>query len=95
MRSRSKKSDSATQVDKFRRFARFVIQHHFGSASAKTTYKSGGLTNFVFESNHAEGDFIVRISPDPGALNAFLKEQWCEARARKAGVPTAEILETG
>ncbi|HKP70865.1 MAG TPA: aminoglycoside phosphotransferase family protein [Pyrinomonadaceae bacterium] len=59
------------------------------------TYKSGGLSNYVFGVKHAEGDFIVRISPDQSRLNAFIKEHWCERVARQAGIPTAEILETG
>ena len=95
MQSRSKKNASAKQVDKFRRLARFLIQHHFGTKPAGIKYKSAGLSNFVFEANHAEGDFIVRISPDKARLNAFIKEQWCEGVARQAGIPTAEILETG
>jgi hygromycin-B 4-O-kinase len=95
MRSQSKKNVSEKQVDKFRRLARFVIQHHFGSKPARIKYKSAGLSNFVFEANHSEGDFIVRIAPDKGRLNTFIKEQWCEGVARRAGIPTAEILETG
>jgi aminoglycoside phosphotransferase (APT) family kinase protein len=95
MRSQSEKSASAKHVDKFRRLARFVIQHHFGSKPAKIKYRAAGLSNFVFEANHAEGNFIVRISPDNARLNAFVKEQWCEATARREGIPTAEILETG
>ena len=93
--SMKKKNASATQVDKFRNLARFVIEHHFGSRPGRITYKTGGLSNFVFEARHGEGDFIVRISPDKSRLNAFIKEHWCERAARKAGVPTAEILETG
>jgi hygromycin-B 4-O-kinase len=89
------KNDSARQVDKFRKLARYVIEHHFGSRPARIGYKAGGLSNFVFEAKHAEGDFIVRISPDKARLNAFIKEHWCERAARRAGVPTAEILETG
>jgi hygromycin-B 4-O-kinase len=95
MRSQSKKNVSGKQVDKFRRLARFVIQHHFGSKPARIKYKSAGLSNFVFEANHSEGDFIVRISPDKARLGALIKEQWCEGVARRSGIPTAEILETG
>ncbi len=95
MRSPSKKNSSAKQVDKFRRLARTVVEHHFGSRAALIKYKSGGLSNYVFEAKHADGTFIVRISPDKGRLNAFVKEHWCERAARKAGIPTAEILETG
>ena len=95
MPSASTKNDSAKQIDKFRRHARFVIQHHFGNGSSRITYKAGGLSNYVFEVKRTEGDFIVRISPDKARLNAFVKEHWCERAAREAGVPTAEILETG
>jgi aminoglycoside phosphotransferase (APT) family kinase protein len=95
MRSASAKKDSAKQIDKFRRHARFVVKHHFGNGPARMTYRSGGLSNFVFEVKHGEGDFIIRISPDQSRLNAFIKEHWCERVARQAGVPTAEILETG
>ena len=95
MRSQSTKGVPAGQVDKFRRLARVVVAHHFGSNPVRLTSKSGGLSNFVFEAKHSEGDFIVRISPDKARLNAFIKEHWCERAARAAGVPTAEILETG
>jgi hygromycin-B 4-O-kinase len=90
-----KKNAPARQVNKFRDLARFVVEHHFGSRPKRLTYLTGGLTNFVFEAAHAEGEFVVRISPDKGAINAFIKEHWVEQAARKAGVPTAEILETG
>jgi aminoglycoside phosphotransferase (APT) family kinase protein len=92
---RSKKKASAGQIDKFRDLARFVIEHHFGSRPGRMKYKAAGLSNFVFEAKHAEGDFIVRISPDKARLDAFIKEHWAERAARAAGVPTAEILETG
>ena len=91
----STKNASATQVDKFRELARLVLKHHFGNSAGRLTAKSGGISNFVFEAKHAEGDFIVRVSPDKARLNAFIKEHWCERAARQAGVPTAEILETG
>ncbi|HUR97391.1 MAG TPA: aminoglycoside phosphotransferase family protein [Pyrinomonadaceae bacterium] len=91
----STKKASGTQADKFRDLAGIVLKHHFGNRAANITPKSGGLSNFVFEGKHAEGDFIVRISPDPARLNQFIKEQWCERAARRAGIPTAEILETG
>jgi aminoglycoside phosphotransferase (APT) family kinase protein len=89
------KKASAGQVDKFRDLARMVLEHHFGNRPGRITYKSAGLSNFVFDAKHAEGEFIVRISPDKARLDAFIKEHWTEQAARKAGVPTAEILETG
>lgn len=92
---RSTKSVSARQVEKFRQLARVVLEHHFGKVPARIKYKTGGLSNFVFEAKHAEGEFIVRISPDKAGLNTFIKQHWCERAARSAGIPTAEILETG
>ena len=91
----STKNVSATQVDKFRKLARTVLEHHFGGNPGRLEYKSGGLSNFVFGAKNGNGAFVVRISPDKARLNAFIKEHWCERTARKAGVPTAEILETG
>ncbi len=89
------KNASAIQVDKFRDHARFIVEHHFGSRPSRITPLSGGLSNFVFEARHAEGNFVVRISPEKDRWNAFVKEHWCERAARRVGVPTAEILETG
>lgn len=83
------------EINRFREMARKLCKHHFGSKPARIVYKSSGLTNFVFAAKHSEGDFIIRLSPDATKLNAFIKEQWAEAAAREAGVPTAEILEVG
>ena len=82
------------EVDKFRDLARTVIKHHFGG-SKQVKYLSGGLTNFVFSFRSNEGDFVIRISPDPHRINLFFKEQWASQAARKEGVPVAEILEVG
>jgi aminoglycoside phosphotransferase (APT) family kinase protein len=82
-------------VRRARRLAREIVTHHFGTPPARLVHKTSGLTNFVFEVTHAQGDFIVRISDEPAKLNAYLKEQWASERAREAGVPTAEILEVG
>jgi aminoglycoside phosphotransferase (APT) family kinase protein len=78
-----------------RRLARDLVTHHFGTKPARLLHKASGLSNFVFEVTHAQGDFIVRISDEPAKLAAYQKEQWASERARKAGVPTAEILEVG
>src|SRR5687767_13579817 len=53
------------------------------------------MTNIVFLVHHDDGDFVVRIGQNPGKLSAYIKEQWAVAKAQKAGVPTAEILEVG
>ena len=76
--------------------AREVIAHHFGNRKPRRIeHKAAGLSNFVFAVAHAEGDFIVRISPDSARINSFIKEQWAQSRAREAGVPVPEILEVG
>lgn len=91
----TKNPSPAKRVDKFKDLARLVIEHHFGTRPRRIAFKSSGLTNFVFGVKHTEGNFVVRISPDAAAINSFIKEQWAQQAARKAGVPTAEILEVG
>jgi hygromycin-B 4-O-kinase len=86
---------SPAEQAKFKNLARTVVEHHFGSPPRRITAKTAGLSNFVFEAKHAEGDFIVRISPAAASMDLFLKEQWAERSAARAGVPTAEILEVG
>ena len=91
-----KNSGSAKEVNRAKELAREVIAHHFGSRKPRrVVHKTSGLSNFVFEVAHAEGDFIVRISPDPARINSFIKEQWAQNKAREAGVPVPEILEVG
>ena len=82
------------EVEKFRSLARRVIDHHFEGAK-QVKYLSGGLTNFVFSFRSKDGDFVIRISPDPQRLNLFFKEQWANSKAKEAGIPVAEILEVG
>lgn len=83
------------EVNRYKKMARDVIVHHFGSKPHRLVHKTSGLSNFVFAVDHTEGDFVVRISPDLARLNTFIKEQWAQNEARKVGVPTAEILEVG
>ena len=85
---------ASREIDKFRSLARVAIKHHFGTAR-RINYLSSGLTNFVFSFSDGEGDYIIRISPDPAKVNFFNKEQWAVSRAREAGVPAPEILEVG
>lgn len=58
-------------------------------------YKRSGLSNFVFAVNHVEGQFVVRISPEPEKIEAFKKELWATQKVREAGVPSPEVLEVG
>ena len=85
----------ARRVNQFKEMARVVIKHHFGSSPRRIVFKASGLTNFVFSVVHPEGDFVVRISPEPSRIDSFYKEQWAQTAASRAGVPTAEILEVG
>lgn len=78
-----------------RAMVRAVIAHHFGSKPKRVSQKGGGITNFVFEANHAEGNFIIRMSPQAAKVKEYLKEQWAMARAREVGVPVPEVLEVG
>jgi aminoglycoside phosphotransferase (APT) family kinase protein len=89
------KTVMSDEVRQAKEMARRVIDHHFGSRPRRVAHKASGLSNFVFAVNHPEGDFVVRISPDPSRLNSFIKEQWAQSKAREIGVPTPEILEVG
>lgn len=91
-----KNAGAAKDIRNAKEMARAVIAHHFGNKKPRRIlHKMSGLSNFVFEVLHAEGDFIVRISPDPVRINSFIKEQWAQNRAREIGVPIPEILEVG
>ena len=91
-----KNSASNREINRAKEMARDVIAHHFGNKKPRrVAHKTSGLSNFVFEVTHAEGDFIVRISPEPTRINSFIKEQWAQNKAREAGVPVPEILEVG
>jgi aminoglycoside phosphotransferase (APT) family kinase protein len=81
---------------KTRGFVREIITHHFGGTKPrKVAALGGGLTNFVYEVNHPEGDFIVRMGTEPAKVKEYLKEQWAIAKAGDLGVPTAQVLEVG
>lgn len=83
------------RVNKFRKLAKQIIEHHLSVVPTRLTFHRTGLTNFVFTAELKEGDLIVRISPEPAQLNTFIKEQWVQEQAAKAGVPVGRILETG
>lgn len=88
-------SAEETEVRRMRALARRLVEHHFDQGPNRTVYQESGLTNFVFCVYLDEGQFYVRISPEPAKLNAFLKEQWAAAKMRELGVPTPEVLEVG
>lgn len=89
-----KNSSSKKEIEAAKEMARMVVAHHFGNKKPRRIFhKTSGLSNFVFEVLHSEGDFIVRISPDPTRINSFIKEQWAQNKAREIGVPIPEILE--
>lgn len=92
---KTENSASRREVKKFRDLARDAVKHHFGSFPKRVVHRSSGLTNFVFSFDNPDGEFVIRISPDPLKINSFIKEQWAERAARKAGVPTPRILEVG
>jgi hygromycin-B 4-O-kinase len=85
----------AVDLRKAKEMARQLIAHHFDNKPKRIVHMSSGLTNFVFLVYHPEGDFIVRISPEPTKVQVYIKEQWAVVQAREIGVPTVEILEVG
>lgn len=91
----TEKSDRAATIRHYRRLARRIVRHYFGTPATRIVYRSSGLTNYVFAINHVEGQFVIRISPDPDRIDAFKKEWWATQQARRAGVPSPEVLAVG
>ena len=79
----------------YRRLAKRLVEHHFGQPPTRIVYKRSGLSNYVFVVNHVEGQFVVRISPEPDKSEAFRKELWATQKAREVGVPSPEVLAVG
>lgn len=90
----SQRTRAPREVEKFRELARNVVNRHFGR-TGPMKYLSGGLTNFVFAFKADGSEFVIRISPDAGRINGFIKEQWATTKAKEAGIPVPEILEVG
>jgi hygromycin-B 4-O-kinase len=72
-----------------------LLAHHLGKKPKTIRRVHGGLANHVFEAQVGREQLIVRISAKPSKLPVFLKEQWAITRARREGVPTADVLEVG
>ena len=89
------KNDQPGMIRHYRRLAKRIVQHHFGAPASRIVYKSSGRTNYVFAINHVEGQFVVRISPEPEKINAFRKELWASQKVREAGVPSPEVIAVG
>ena len=89
------KNDQPGMIRHYRRLAKRIVRHHFGSPASRLVYKSSGRTNYVFAVNHVEGQFVVRISPEPEKINAFRKELWASQKVREAGVPSPEVIAVG
>ena len=79
----------------YRRLAKRIVAHHFGAPASRIVYKSSGRTNYVFAINHVEGQFVIRISPEPEKINAFRKELWTSQKVREVGVPSPEVIAVG
>jgi aminoglycoside phosphotransferase (APT) family kinase protein len=84
-----------SDVRRYRGIARDIVRDFFRKDASRIAYKRTGLTNFVFAINHAEGQFVIRISPDSNKLKAYQKELWATRRVRVLGIPTPEVLMVG
>jgi len=89
------KPDRPSAIRHYRGLARKIVRKHFGTPASRLVYRSSGRTNYVFVINHVDGQFVVRISPDPERVDTFLKERWVTEAVRKAGVPSPEVLAVG
>ena len=81
----------AITISAARRMARLLITHHLGSKPNRISTQGGGRTNFVFMVNHPKGDLVVRLSPDPAKLNAYIKEDRKSTRLNSSHVVTSRM----
>jgi hygromycin-B 4-O-kinase len=89
------KSGQAGTIRHYRQLARKIVRRYFGTPATRIVYRASGLTNYVFAINHVDGQFVIRISPDPEGFNSFRKEWWATQQVRQEGVPSVEILAVG
>jgi aminoglycoside phosphotransferase (APT) family kinase protein len=89
------KSERLTALRHYRGIVRQIVRRYLGTPARRIVHKASGLTNYVFVVNHVEGQFVIRISPDPERISAFNKEWWATQHVRKVGVPSVEILAVG
>jgi len=89
------KNDQPGMIRHYRRLVKRIVHHHFGAPATRIVYKSSGRTNYVFAVNHVEGQFVVRISPEPEKINNFRKELWASKKVREVGVPSPEVIAVG
>jgi len=86
---------SAAQVRSKKEMTKKIIKHHFGTTPKNIEFQTAGRTNFVFEVEVKDSQYIVRIAAAQNKLHDFIKEQWATEKAREKGVPVPEILEVG
>lgn len=72
-----------------------LVQRRFGERPRGLQALGGGLNNHVYQLQAAGQSLVVRLHQDPAKLAVYRKEAWAMGQARKAGVPTPEVLEVG
>jgi hygromycin-B 4-O-kinase len=72
-----------------------IVEQSLGQPAEQICPLGGGLSNFVFAVKHEEGDFVLRMAPEPGRIADFRKQQWVQERVREAGVPTTDVVKVG
>ena len=97
----STKPASTKEIGKAKRMVRRILAHHLNrnvganNKRAEIVRIGGGLTNLVFRVSDGRENLIVRLGSDASKLSTFVKEQWANAKAREAGIPTPEVLQVG
>lgn len=74
---------------------RRIVKRHLGQQPRRMKALAGGLNNQVFRIETQGPAHVVRLHGDPEKLADYKKEEWAMEQARKAGVPTARLLEVG
>jgi aminoglycoside phosphotransferase (APT) family kinase protein len=75
--------------------AQRIAERHGAGTSAVSPLAGSGLVNHVYVAGSGAGRVVIRFAIDPMRPDEFEVEQWCQSRARAAGIPVAAPLARG
>jgi aminoglycoside phosphotransferase (APT) family kinase protein len=75
--------------------ARRIADLHGLGASAVSLTAGSGLVNHAYVAGSEAERVVIRFPIDPRRPDEFEVEQWCQSRARAAGIPVAAPLARG
>jgi Ser/Thr protein kinase RdoA (MazF antagonist) len=93
--SESVQDKPGPRQDAHRAIAATVVRRHLGLRARRLQPLTGGLNNHIFRLEANGRSLVVRMHDAAGQLAVYRREAWAMAQARRAGVPTPQVLEVG